>query len=126
MSSMGGKDRNKPIAVIHKEGLTDGFCLCGNCTALINQHRYQPFNYCPCCGQRIDWDNTQLSDLLKRAQEIANTHEYKACNLCNKASEQSCTRKEYCLPVEMFVQLLQSEDQLEQLNNIKGLFSDEE
>jgi uncharacterized CHY-type Zn-finger protein len=44
------------VKVIRKDNLTEGFCLCGNCKALINKDRYIPFNYCPCCGTKIDWD----------------------------------------------------------------------
>jgi hypothetical protein len=59
---------------------------------------------------------------LKQAYQIINTHNYSICKQCSK---KNC--KTYCLPVEMFIQILEQDEdtKLEYLDNISDLFTDE-
>jgi exosome complex RNA-binding protein Csl4 len=34
------------------------FAYCGNCDKCIEQgHYYKEWNYCPYCGEKIDWED---------------------------------------------------------------------
>ena len=61
-------------------------------------------------------------DIIKEAERIVNTHSYGICTMCNK----NCI-DDYCLPVEMFSQIIQEPDEkrLEILENIEYLFTDD-
>lgn len=48
--------KETPKKVIRKGYLTGNHFLCGSCKALINKDSYLPFDYCPCCGQKLDWN----------------------------------------------------------------------
>lgn len=52
-------DKEMPIKVIKKDYLTGNHRICGSCKALINKDGYLPFNYCPCCGQKIEWGGAE-------------------------------------------------------------------
>lgn len=66
--------------------------------------------------------------LLDDAIKIINTHNYPICKKCKKASSHKRKCREYCLPVEMFVQLIKESDItiLELIDNIRYLFQDKE
>jgi hypothetical protein len=61
--------------------------------------------------------------VVDEAEKIVNTHSYEICSLCDRNNE--C--ENYCLPVEMFVQIVDEPDELTRLRmvrNIEHLFTD--
>lgn len=66
------------------------------------------------------WCDKNINIIIE-AEKIINTHNYEICKLCEQASAGKRNCKEYCLPVEMFVELIEGNGDI---NNVKYLFKD--
>ena len=48
-------DKEIAKVVIEKDFLDETHALYPSCKALLGLTSHMPFNYCPCCGQKIKW-----------------------------------------------------------------------
>jgi hypothetical protein len=67
----------------------------------------------------------KVTDIIKEAERIVNTHSYKICEMCQEDEKRDC--KCYCLPAEMFALLVDEKDRqsrLDMIENVEELFKD--
>ena len=47
------KQLSKPVVM--NDNLDENHAYCPSCKAVLGLRSHQPFNNCPCCGQRVEW-----------------------------------------------------------------------